>query len=420
MPDSVGQTHLAAGTPLPTGQGGASPTATAPSVNASPAPSPPEGSSATEIGRYLPGERKHVLARYDTRQGLWYRIPERAVLRPGEQLLVLPSYRPQLAFTSGIQAMLIGPTYGELLPGNGDQPPGLAFATGAALLDTAGVGGSSITLRLAGHLGQLKFLTPDATLAVEVVWPLPLGQDPLVVGAVAVARLIATSGQLEWQEAGQPVLSLARGQQVRLAEGLQAELTDSSALPPWLEGAAMKELDLRASRELEPALSPERPLSVALREQASHRQVELAALAIQSLVALGEFEPALAALNQERFAPYWRTMVEALQRAVTADPRMAAELQNAWNKQRPDDAAILYRLLWGFNNEQLQAGDDLRLVQMLEHHALDVRVLAFDNLQRITGGKTYLYRPERDPAMQRRPLQEWRAAQSKGEIRWAR
>lgn len=376
-------------------------------------------SAQAEIGRLLPGERKHVLARWDAPRELWYRLPEREVLRPGELLFVLPSYRPQLAFTSGIQSLLIGPCYLELLPPSEETPSGFAITSGAALLDTAGVGGSSITVRLAGRTGLLKFVTPDATLAVEVTRRLPLGHDPALVGAVATARLVATSGQFEWYEEGQPVLAFSRDQEVHFAEGLAPAIADHASIPEWVQGVELREIDLRASRDLEPLLAVDRPLSLSLREQVSHRQVEVAALAIHSLALLGEFEPAIAALHNERFSPYWKTLIQALQLALVVHPRAADELQAAWQKQRPDDAAVLYRLLWGFSNEQLLAGDDQRLVQMLEHPALDVRVLAFDNLQRITG-RTYLYRPEREPSIQRRPLQDWKTALSKGEIRWPR
>ncbi|GIW93357.1 MAG: hypothetical protein KatS3mg110_1398 [Pirellulaceae bacterium] len=390
--------------PTPTVSGASSPDA------AAPAP-------VVEVGRFLPGERRQVLARFDAAQQLWFRLPERELLKADERLLVLPTFRPQLAFSSGVQALLIGPCSVQMLGDQPPQPSGMALVWGSALLDTAGVAGSTITLRLAGHIGQLRFMSSDATLAMEVTRQLPWGSDPAVVGSLGTARLVATSGQFEWLEGAQPPVSWQQGEELVLVEGLPAARHKTEAVPDWVSGPQLRDIDLRASRELEPLLAVQKPLHLSLQEQVVHRQVEVAALAIQSLVALGQVEPAVLALSQERFSLYWRVLIESLQRAAVEQPAVAADLRRVLQQQRPEDAAVLYRLFWGFTNEQLQAGDDQRLVQMLEHPALDVRVLAFDNLQRITG-KTFLYRPERDPALQRRPLQEWRSALAKGEIRW--
>ena len=47
---------------------------------------------------------------------------------------------------------------------------------------------------------------------------------------------------------------------------------------------------------------------------------------------------------------------------------------------------------------------------------MDIRVLAYENLRRITGGKTELYRPEREPDRQKRPILEWQRNLDEGTI----
>ncbi len=370
-----------------------------------------------EVGRFLPGERRQVLARFDAAQELWFRVPERELLKAQERLLVLPSYRPQLAFSSGVQALLVGPCHVQLLGVEPGKRAGMAIHWGAVLFDTAGVSGASLTLKLAGHDGTLEFLTPDATLAIEVARSVPRGRDPAVLGSVGAARLVATSGRFAWKESDQTAVMWQFGEELHLIDGMTPALQKSALVPQWVKEPLLRDIDLRASRELEPLLEPQKPVHIALQEQLAHRQVEVVALATHCLVYIGRLEPAVAALNNERLSLYWRTLIDAVRQMAIDEPRVASELQQVLKHQRPQDEAVLYRLFWGFNDEQLQAGDAQRLVQMLEHPALDVRVLAFDNLQRITG-KTFLYRPERDPSLQRRPLQEWRTALSKGEIRW--
>ena len=65
---------------------------------------------------------------------------------------------------------------------------------------------------------------------------------------------------------------------------------------------------------------------------------------------------------------------------------------------RTADAKELYRLLWGYSEEQLEKGGAAaQLVKFLEHDQMDVRVLAFVNLASITGFQTY-YQPQKPPA----------------------
>ncbi len=371
---------------------------------------------ASDIGRYIGSERRHVLARYDQASQNWYRLPEREVLRSDDKLLVLPSYRPQLALTSGVQCMIVGPSYVEFSARDATSPT-LALESSNVLFDTAGVAGTQISLSLARRLGVLTFVTPDATVAVSVARPFPLGQDPGTVATTPECRLMATSGQLLWAEPDQAPVTIQGGQELRLVAGMAPELRELGNLPAWIQGADLREIELRASRELETMIASQRPLALSLAEQVGHRQIEVASLAAASLCALGEFEPAWLAFRSERHSAYWRSLLEALQTALVSQPQAPARIQAMIEKLRPEDSAVLYRLLLGFNNDQLAAGDDARLVSMLEHRAVDVRVLAFENLRHITD-RTHLYRPEKDPSSQRRPLQDWRTTLGKGEVRW--
>lgn len=175
-------------------------------------------------------------------------------------------------------------------------------------------------------------------------------------------------------------------------------------------------MQLTKAKEANPEVV--RPLALSLREQATkNRQVEVAALAISSLCTINEFEPAIEALRDDRFRSYWRSIYESLLWSLTNDNEAVAALLKALAKSRTEDAALLYRLLWGYTNEQLAAGEDKKLVELLEHRAVDVRVLALENLRRITQ-RTGTFRPERDPGLQRRALQEWQSMQAKGQIRW--
>jgi hypothetical protein len=75
----------------------------------------------------------------------------------------------------------------------------------------------------------------------------------------------------------------------------------------------------------------------------------------------------------------------------------------------------LYRLLWSYSPEDLTKGASERLVEHLMSDSLDIRVLAIENLQRITG-MTHLYRPEVEDARRRTAYQRWRTSLADGKI----
>ena len=78
----------------------------------------------------------------------------------------------------------------------------------------------------------------------------------------------------------------------------------------------------------------------------------------------------------------------------------------------------LFRMLTGYTNEQLETGSDLQLLENLDSADMSVRVLAFENLRRITG-VTFNYRAEHDSQARREQyMKKWRVRQRKGEIRW--
>ena len=82
----------------------------------------------------------------------------------------------------------------------------------------------------------------------------------------------------------------------------------------------------------------------------------------------------------------------------------------------PEDAAALYRMLWGYTNKDLEDGADRKLVQYLDHDKLAFRVLAFWNLKDITGMKLY-YQPEQTAAQRRRWVTEWKRYREQGKVR---
>jgi hypothetical protein len=371
-----------------------------------PMPTDPVDGSATEIGRYLASARPQFLGRKSLETGDWIRLEPRTVLQSGSRLMTLPTYRPQVALTTGVQITLVGPA--EVGMSRRPDSSSLQIVYGRFLLDTAGIAGATIELQFGSRQGIVTFANPEATLAVQVNHRLAAGADPATDQRTEVISLHTTSGTVKWLEAADTAPVVIEAGTVLTFEGSQAGSLSPVEEPLiWVDGHDLREIDLRASRELEPLLDTERPIHLALMEQAGARQVEVSALAIQSLSIMGFHDQAVAAFNEPRHHSYWRYHVATLVERVAYSTETAEEVRAALGRLREQDSTTMYRVLWGYTGKQLEQGGAAQLVAMLESDSMDMRVLGLETLRSITG-KTHLYRPEKKPIQQKKPLQDWR------------
>jgi hypothetical protein len=148
------------------------------------------------------------------------------------------------------------------------------------------------------------------------------------------------------------------------------------------------------------------------------------------LAFLGQFEPLIKQLSDDQYKSYWMrtdghidTLHKQLARGGDVAEQIRADLVEARGEK---DGQVMFRLLRGFNSQQLVKGDesgptsvgyDEQLVNLLSHPSLDMRVLALDNLSRITG-KTNLYNPVQTPDKSRARIKAWQEVLDKGGIRY--
>ena len=132
----------------------------------------------------------------------------------------------------------------------------------------------------------------------------------------------------------------------------------------------------------------------------NNRLVEVRTLAIRSLSMFDEFDPFVAAISSRDLRYFWKDLVESMRAAEARSPETAKQVQAAFSRLRGEEGALLDRLLWRFSPEQLAAGGAQQLVEALSSPSTDVRVLAYLNLNEITG-KTNNFQPDREPRNQR-------------------
>jgi hypothetical protein len=385
---------------------------TPPPVPVPPAPAPaPE---VIEVGRFLSDE--DVLAYQPMDDGIWLRVPAGSVLNSGERLIALPAYRPQIGFASGVNVTLVGESSILLLPPAAEGASRLQLEFGRMLVATSGAAGAQIELELAGVKGVATLVDSDSTLAVSVKQFLLPGSDPETAPVIPVIELFTTRGRVTWHEAGAADGATIPANHVRIYAGADPpEVAGPFAVPEWIDAKSLAGPDREAAPVLERELAEPKPLNLSLAEACQHRQVNVRSLAARSLSLLGDHEPLVKELSDPKQYSYWAAGFAVLRSAVQRGPETAAAVKATLERLRPEQAADLDRLLWGFSPEQLNKDGGAALVEFLRSEHMDVRVLAFQNLVTITGAMEF-YMPQKRPEDLKASIQAWRTRQMKGTI----
>jgi hypothetical protein len=252
-------------------------------------------------------------------------------------------------------------------------------------------------------------------MGVEVSHYLAPGTDPEVQPATTVIRIYTTIGSIGWQPDGVEVATPIAAGQVRVIIGDQGQTLAATQAPSWMYGESMDPLERIASDTLESLVALDRPTVLCLGEQSEARRLEIRSLSSRCLAYLEVYEPLVREFDDDRQRSYWTSEFDVLRQATARSPASAARVRETIDRFCGDAAAEVYRLLWGFSPQQLQDGGDARLVELLDHDVLTVRIFAFENLRRITN-KTLLYRPEVTSDRRRSSVQDWRERLENGAI----
>ncbi len=390
-----------------------SPVRTNPPAIAEVAPASPP--PAAEVGLF--SSEKEVLARFQP-DGVWLRLPTNAPLAIGDRLLALPAYRPKIVLASGFQVTLGGGTVIELLPPQSPGEANLAVEYGRLVVAPVGTTGAAMRFDLWGRQGEVSFVGPGSLLAVQLRRYRAPGVDPEAGWSHRLVEIYAIGGALRWREEGHPEQVIQAGETFAFLDDARGGVSPTDQLPVWVEGKDVERSDELAAQEMEALLSLDRPLSLSLLELTEHRKSEVRALAVRCLGYLDLYEKFVDMLNDETQRSYWDDHFNELQRALARSPETAREVRIAIEKIRGRPAAPeIYRLLWSYSPDDLASGSGEKLIGYLAHESLDMRVLAIENLRRITGN-THLYRPEVAEVRRRTPIQRWRASLEANEVQY--
>jgi len=373
------------------------------------------------LGRFLLANNV-VLLKYDSVTSQWLRLAGGAPLSAGDQLLVLPNYRPTLVLSAGITLQIPPETLLQMEAADAAGIPGVRLSFGRLVVMTTGKAGTQLRLDVGGAGGTVTFVDPDATLAVEVRRWLPPGSNPEVVEPRVAADLYAASGQVQWTSADGSITMLKTPQRLSIGAGAGENAGQAvvATIPKWVSPEQLNSTDASCAETLAASLDNNKPLVLALREMAStsNRRVEQRAFAAKCLALLDDFEMLVAMFGDATQKAMWQQggEIASAKAALTRGSESALKLREAFQKSHGDQAGIqLYRMLLGYTKDQLTGGEAEVLVNALDNENLDHRVLAFSALEDITG-KSYYYRPDTTATARAQWVRRWKQDQASGAI----
>ncbi|QDT10396.1 hypothetical protein [Planctomycetes bacterium K23_9] len=358
----------------------------------------------------------------------WTRVEKDMSISPRATLINAPKFRSELVINTEAKVTFVGPTKASFLAARNDkQTAGLKLEYGKVLIRSK-KDDVVMPFQVMGRDIELQFPTADSVAAIEVIWLRRPGFDPFKPeNHVPVARIVAVADPAGL--ASEFVVASAEGDEKLLADQQWMARGDdapkvSDLIEPlvWAtEDTESSILDQSARKGLMDLLAQQQPLALSLREATSFRQAEVAALAAQLMLHLGQPDVYFGTdgiLSQPKQRSYWTEHFGELRNAMNRDATSATLLNDQIAQMDSANAKNLMRLLIGFSQSQLVESADDDLIEMLDSNSMPVRVLATENLREITGTTLNFWAGE-DNAVRRVPaIKKWQVRLRKGDIRW--
>ena len=389
------------------------------------------GDKRFEMGRpALVSGFPNLLLQRERNQSTWKRLaPEKNPVFATDQLLMLPGYRGEIRFDSGVQ-MLLWASIPEL--GN------LAIPVLETEVSINGQRGIDLDLGLERGRVLLSNHKKDGPALVRVrfgeeVWDITLHDSASEVGFEIMAinvpytRTPATR-EVEMEAAllvFKGEVSLSAGNQENLLHANSIVMWDSSlgkklgVLPKLPEWYLAKNLPAPASaREANRALenlsriSTTKTMDVALGETLHGNDVAAGVLAVRCFAALGEISTLVNALTEDKRTEVRAAAVDGLRHVLAFNPGAGSELDRIAKEKNFSAKLVvtIHQLLQGFANQQwAEPVVRTTMVEYLLHDKLIIRQLAYSLLlRRFPEGQRIGYDAGADVRKRERACEEWK------------
>ena len=351
----------------------------------------------------------------------WIRLKKDVVISSGVPLVCAPTFRSEIETKEDAKLVLIGPAQLDWIVDDEGNP--VMRLQSGRLVVSATKPDTKLRLELGGETVILNLNEEQSVAAASVTHFRADGFDPLkptnripLRGILSLQGTVSVDGVDEEQ-------SLNTLQQWVKRGAAEAVVSDVDSRPKWVDAPdpADATLEANAREGLLELLQDDKPLEIGLREASLFRRSEVVSLASQTLLHLGRGDVYFSGdgiLSESKQKAYWTDHYKALLSTIDRSAESAEQLQRSIVSMDSANADALFRLLAGYSQKQLVEGGDEELVEMLNSSSMPVRILALENLRKITGTTLY-FRPEQENSIRRaKDIKKWEARQRKGDIRW--
>lgn len=320
----------------------------------------------------------------------------------GEGRFIVPPAARTTIQAGPIRLLSIGPSM-MVLNAEADSPK-LISSLCRALVSTS-VPGKSFTLQSPCGTYVIEILDKSVWLGLEIGYrPINKGSvvEPdcyapvmiLVVGLDAptesteLLRVVRSDNE-------QVVKVTSQGQGIAVVKQNQMESFALQSPPMWYRKRSVRAIDQLGMADFSKALQAStEPLTDKLRELATDSRPEVAALAIQTAMLRGDWQPfAAELLSNDRMRVHWQTSLDLARQLLASKPELKQELQTELNSKLGPDAERVGELIGGLSSSNQSSDGLLGLVKTLDGaNGLPVRILAAYELKQLTG-EDYGYQP---------------------------
>lgn len=402
---------------------------TAPSTTSPQPATPPKKTTKPEVvikstvpaPELLYTSREGILAR-QADEG-WLTMPHRTAIRVGDRVASLEPFSALLEISSlNLLIELQRGTVVEFLGATEDEQVSLRLHSGRISVQRRSPGTNNepvvVGLHLIDEPCRLTLRTPNALCGAELTaveanaYEKDLGEDRYTGNLFVVNGRVGFTGELSGNVAlaGPSWIPLTPVDRKALAEN--SDLPPLLTVPDWLDpnGSKISSTQRRYASRFQKEIDEEQPLRDSIPSVVKSNIPAISELAVKSMVTTGMNDQLVQVLAEAEFLEARSAAIVGLRRWLPAAAENRETLQFALQRHfPPDQVEPLYRLLWGYNEEDARnRAISKRLFGWMGHDNQVIRQLAFQHVYRLTGQR-YDYRPI-NPANQRKvALDRWQS-----------
>lgn len=336
-------------------------------------------------------------------------------LSPGDsaatdtQLVIPPNYRTTIDLPGGILWTTGGASRLHVV----DPEQAVLASDLCRGLIRSGPDGNLLRLQTPAGAATIQLAGPGSMASVEVTYRMQRHGsllEPDSYRSMLLVVAVEGSVQLETYDATGAIrqTNLALGEGMAVFANSTPKKFKLQSIPQWFRASFDRPIDALAAEDLSlilksSATAPADDLGQLLTSLHNGRRPETVALAVQTSLLLGNWEPLEIFLANERMRSHWGKTIDLARQLIAADPQRSEELHARLVASNPKGDK-LFNMLIGFPGTELSVSGLSDLIGELNEGDLPSRVLASYQLRLLTG-KSLGYQAH---TSNRASIQQWR------------